>query len=190
MENQKIIIYTSSYIINKGISAHFKEMNLDVELRRVESELELEKALKNQQFDFFITNGKTLNSLNTLNNEIEKLKIILFGKEDCSFSTNLKIIKRLSLNQSKEEIFNTFSDIFKEKTVETETAEISEREQEIIKLVAKGLTNKDIAEKLFLSIHTVITHRKNITKKLGIKTISGLTIYAVLNGLIDLEASV
>ena len=52
--------------------------------------------------------------------------------------------------------------------------EISIREKEVLKLVALGLTNKEIGEKLFISSHTVITHRKNITAKLGIKTIAGL----------------
>lgn len=66
---------------------------------------------------------------------------------------------------------------------------ISDREREIIKHVSKGLTNKEIAEKLYLSPHTVMTHRKNISNKLGIKSISGLTVYAILNNIISLEES-
>jgi len=62
---------------------------------------------------------------------------------------------------------------------------LTAREVEVVKLVAFGKTNKDIAEKLCISIHTVISHRKNITEKLGIKSISGLTVYAILNSLID-----
>ena len=50
-----------------------------------------------------------------------------------------------------------------------------------------GFANKEIADKLFISIHTVISHRKNITEKLGIKSISGLTVYAIMNNLLDLE---
>ena len=56
---------------------------------------------------------------------------------------------------------------------------------DVLKLVAKGLTNKEIADELNLSVHTVITHRKNITSKTNIKSISGLTIYAMLNKLIQ-----
>jgi len=62
--------------------------------------------------------------------------------------------------------------------------EISDREKEVLRLVAVGLTNKEIGDKLFISSHTVITHRKNITAKLGIKTIAGLTMYALINHLI------
>jgi DNA-binding CsgD family transcriptional regulator len=65
--------------------------------------------------------------------------------------------------------------------------DLSERELEVLKLVALGHQNKEIADKLFISIHTVISHRKNITDKLGIKSISGLTVYAILNKLIDTE---
>lgn len=63
--------------------------------------------------------------------------------------------------------------------------DLSDREKNVLKLVAKGMTNKEVAEALFLSPHTVITHRKNITKKLGIQTVSGLTVYALINNLID-----
>jgi DNA-binding CsgD family transcriptional regulator len=62
---------------------------------------------------------------------------------------------------------------------------ISDREKEVLHLVALGKTNKEISEELFISSHTVVTHRKNITSKLGIKTIAGITVYALLNGIID-----
>jgi DNA-binding CsgD family transcriptional regulator len=67
---------------------------------------------------------------------------------------------------------------------------LSEREKDVIRLVAKGYTNKEIADMLNLSIHTIISHRKNITAKLGIKTISGLSIYALLNGIIQSDEAV
>lgn len=62
---------------------------------------------------------------------------------------------------------------------------LTEREIDVVKLVAFGKTNKEIGNELYISIHTVISHRKNITEKLGIKSISGLTVYAILNNLID-----
>ncbi|MDR2813717.1 MAG: LuxR C-terminal-related transcriptional regulator [Prevotellaceae bacterium] len=63
--------------------------------------------------------------------------------------------------------------------------ELSERECEVLAKVAQGAINKEIADSLNISLNTVITHRKNITAKLGIKTISGLTVYAILNGIIS-----
>ncbi len=68
-----------------------------------------------------------------------------------------------------------------------ESTELSDREKEILVAVAKGMTNKSIAEQYHLSVHTVITHRKNLTRKTGIKSVSGLTVYAILNNLIDVK---
>lgn len=62
---------------------------------------------------------------------------------------------------------------------------LSEREKEIVVCVAKGMSNKEIAEALFLSVHTVTTHRRNISSKLQIHSSAGLTIFAVVNKLIS-----
>lgn len=64
-------------------------------------------------------------------------------------------------------------------------AELSTREREILTAVAQGKTNKEIADEFNLSIHTVVSHRKNISHKLGINSISGLTIYAIINKMIE-----
>ena len=61
--------------------------------------------------------------------------------------------------------------------------ELSEREREVLIELANGLSNKEIATKLHISVHTAITHRKNIVKKTGIKSVAGLTVYAMLNNL-------
>ncbi len=68
-----------------------------------------------------------------------------------------------------------------------EGEELSAREKEILVCVANGMLNKEIADKFCISIYTVITHRKNITRKTGIKTVAGLTVYALLNHLITIE---
>ena len=69
-----------------------------------------------------------------------------------------------------------------------DTHDLSAREIEVLKLITKGFINKEIAEKLNISLTTVISHRKNITEKLGIKSVSGLTIYAVMNGYIEADS--
>lgn len=73
----------------------------------------------------------------------------------------------------------------RQETTKTESRDLSVREKEILVCVAKGMLNKEIADLYNLSIYTVITHRKNITRKTGIKTVAGLTVYALLNNLID-----
>ena len=69
----------------------------------------------------------------------------------------------------------------------TEDNTLTAREKEILVCVAKGLLNKEIADRLHISIHTVITHRKNISQKTGIKTVAGLTVYALLNHLLAVD---
>ncbi|MBQ4228540.1 MAG: hemerythrin domain-containing protein [Bacteroidaceae bacterium] len=70
---------------------------------------------------------------------------------------------------------------------ETAGEVLSEREKEIIVQVVRGLSNKEIAEALFISVNTVMTHRRNIARKLQIRSAAGLTIYAIVNGLVNLE---
>ncbi len=68
--------------------------------------------------------------------------------------------------------------------VACEGVKISEREAEIVRLVAEGFTNKEIADKLFLSAHTVTTHRKNIMSKLGVNNTAGLVLFAIRNNIV------
>ncbi len=65
---------------------------------------------------------------------------------------------------------------------------LTAREIEVLSMVARGMINKEIADRLSISLTTVITHRKNITEKLGIKTVSGLAIYAVMHGYIEADS--
>lgn len=74
---------------------------------------------------------------------------------------------------------------FETKEENCEPTVLTERESEITALIASGMTNKDIANQLHLSPHTVHTHRKNIIKKLGVKSVSELTVYAMSVGLIS-----
>lgn len=79
------------------------------------------------------------------------------------------------------EILNSFvSDQHKD----TDT-ELTKREIEVLQLITKGHSNKEIADQLFVSTHTVISHRKNISEKTGIKSASGMTMYAILKKIID-----
>ncbi len=75
----------------------------------------------------------------------------------------------------------------REENTRPEGEELSAREKEILICVAKGMLNKEIADLYNISIYTVISHRKNITRKTGIKTVAGLTVYALLNNLIDMN---
>lgn len=72
---------------------------------------------------------------------------------------------------------------------ESDATALSPREKDIVRLVAQGKGNKEIADRLCISTHTVATHRRNISSKLDIHSGAGLTIYAIINGLVDLPDS-
>ncbi len=74
-----------------------------------------------------------------------------------------------------------------DETVVNTSDGLTDREREVIVYVVKGFSNKEIAEKMFLSVNTIMTHRRNISRKLRIHSPSGLTIYAIVNGLIKIE---
>lgn len=93
----------------------------------------------------------------------------------------------IEISDSREKIAVKLRQMLETGEQPAESTELSDREKEILVAVAKGQTNKSIAEQYHLSIHTVITHRKNLTRKTGIKSVSGLTVYAILNNLIDIK---
>lgn len=74
---------------------------------------------------------------------------------------------------------------FKEKCTKSENYELSRRELAVLVELAKGLTAREIADELNISVYTVNSHRKNITQKTGIKSIAGLAVYAALHNLLD-----
>ena len=75
----------------------------------------------------------------------------------------------------------------KSKNPKNELNELSSREKDILAAVALGKTNKEIADEFNISVYTVISHRRNISQKLGINSIPGLTVYAIMNKLVDIS---
>lgn len=104
-----------------------------------------------------------------------------------SFLRNFDAI--IDIRDSKPDIISTLLNLEQigehKKGASDGASELTKRERDILVLVAKGLMSKEIAEQLNISIHTVISHRKNITKKTGIKSVAGLAVYAMLNNLMS-----
>jgi DNA-binding NarL/FixJ family response regulator len=116
-----------------------------------------------------------------------------YVKKDCSFPEILEAVKE-TYNDQKffcGQVLETIQEAnlsLEDIELGSFTCEpvlISNRESEIITLIAEGNTNAQIAEKLFLSAHTVNTHRKNIMAKLGVKNTAGIVMYAVKTNLIS-----
>jgi DNA-binding NarL/FixJ family response regulator len=97
---------------------------------------------------------------------------------------------QISLFDTQSVIFSVVRNCLDQNKVEEETEKqpLSDRETEVLRWMIMGLSNKEVADKLSISTHTVISHRKNISLKTGIKSLSGLTIFAVVKGLVDLNS--
>ena len=92
----------------------------------------------------------------------------------------------IEINDTRSKIISKMNEFSQcDTSKKSDDVELSKREIDVLVAVAKGMMNKEIADQMNISIHTVISHRKNITRKTGIKSVSGLTVYALLNNLID-----
>ena len=96
-------------------------------------------------------------------------------------------IKRLERTTNREDISKNISQMVFKGGQDTSEA-LSDRERDVIIGVVQGMQNKEIADRLCISVNTVITHRRNIARKLQIHSPAGLTIYAIVNGLVDISS--
>lgn len=183
-----VIIATDQYLIRVGIQSIIHHIGIEpsyINLRKLD-DIDIEYYCEN---DYLIVHHKILNKPKTQHirklNETFKGKLLILGNEMMNQLAIRDIIyPEDSKTKTVEKFQNFFSTIRNEETI-PENGVISTREIDILKEVALGYSNKEIADRLFISINTVITHRKNLTEKLGIKTISGLTVYALMNNLIN-----
>ena len=95
----------------------------------------------------------------------------------------------IGIYDNAQRIFQKLKNAIEEnaKAPKNDLNELSSRERDILTAVAKGKTNKEIADEFNISIYTVISHRRNISQKLGINSIPGLTVYAIMNKLVDMS---
>jgi len=188
----KIIIADESLIIREGIKRILSGYSRIVVTKEISEKCNCAEEINKQNADFLIINDNFFEKsigkfkLNFKDKETPETIIISSDIEDKNISAFFKNV--IFINDSSKKISNTLGSLFTSKSKsQANDEELSLRECEILKEVALGKTNKEIAEELFISTHTVITHRKNITKKLNIKTVSGLTVYAILNNIISIE---
>ncbi len=186
----RIIVIHPSEIVRQGLHSIIKNLfDIDSILLSQIDDLKSYHEIRDTTILFLLDAELSQDQFNRATNNFKKansVKIVLIGassdkdhKDDCDCY--------VPINASKSMIFDLLDPYLKQnsKSKKSSAADLTEREIDVLKEVALGKTNKEIAEELFISFHTVISHRKNITEKLGIKSISGLTVYAILNKLID-----
>ena len=182
---KRIAIIVSDTLQSIGLQTVLIEYFPPVEVCYFPSFPDFSKS-NNDSFDYFFIQSDTF-VINTDFFLPRKNKTIVLICNDNSGSSTTN---NLSICAPQEIIIEQIQVLF---ASETNTIpgegnkELSSREIDVLQLIVKGYTNKDIADKLNISLNTVLTHRKNITAKLEIKTVSGLTIYAIMNGLISAD---
>lgn len=192
MPGQKIAIIADAVLLRKGLRSLLSSYLDRLLLEEFRSVTDFLSNYTSNQFAVIFLENKLFKEISSDEEILKRLSdliligIIPQGEKDpepayyqdsisCSISDEEMILK---LDYWK-------NDWLDERLVENNDRELSRREINVLKQVALGKTNKEIADALFLSPHTVITHRKNITRKLGIYTVSGLTVYALINNLIE-----
>ena len=191
--DKKIIIVEPSPIVSAGLASYFddmKQVSIVSQLDRIDR---MEEKLAAYNPDILIinplliaydTNEHFLKICRDFSNVIPVALVTSYV--DAGILKQFKDV--IEINDSKQKvvtkIFNLLSDN-KLTQDKPESIELSNRETDVLVALVKGLTNKEISDKLYISVHTVITHRKNIVRKTGIKSVSGLTVYALLNNLVD-----
>jgi len=185
-----IAVIEPSHIVFEGISNVLMKFKKDFYLFRFNDLEELKQSTSKEKFNVAIINPSAIQ--NRLNDFV-KLKnahsntlwialIYSFFDDDLLH----KFDDTLSVNASLNQIYHKLGQI-NNSTEKSQQEDLSDREIEVLIQLVKGLANKEIADKLNISIHTVISHRKNITDKTGIKSLSGLTIYAITKKIVPLD---
>ena len=187
MTNVDLIVVDENYFTRKGVVHLLNKLSWIETVHELESYNQLSEAIQLFQADIIILSTTQWQLLGAGLPKKKSPKILVYGFQKPIGQEKYDAF--CSLEDTNENWIETIHEVVKRTQDTNEEPQISVREKEIVKHIALGYTNKEIAEKLYLSTHTVVTHRKNITNKLGIKTVSGLTIYAILNKLIRLEES-
>lgn len=193
MRNNKILIVENSPLISRGLSSFFDGMNQFTVSAVVENMEDLQDKMIIHNPDILIINpimiGYYASNIFFKNLSQSYPNIICVALATSYLDKNiLKNFKEvIELSDNKQKVVNKLINLLNnnEETLSQENIELSNREIDVLVSVAKGMTNKEISDLLNISVHTVITHRKNIVKKTGIKSVAGLTVYALLNNLVE-----
>lgn len=184
-----ILVAEPSYIIRRGLVSVLLDTEfLGADVVEVEDMTLLQEEIKRSTPDIIILNPlfMGLSSPQELLPEGSETKFVAL-QNYISCNNQLKNYAAvISMTDTSLQIENTLERLIGE-TSKPNDDELSQREREIVIAIALGKSNKEIAEGLFLSTHTVMTHRKNIASKLKIHNPAGLTIYAIVNKLIDVN---
>ena len=190
-----IAVMESSRIICEGIHAVLQQWETDCRIYKTETLEEFADLLETKSIDILI-----VNPMQFVNREKEVKKLRRNYPTLAVAGIDLGIVQKPSMQlldttftlyDSQEHIINTLIKIHEKNQPsaqrKTQDDTLTEREIDVLTGLVNGQSNKEIADSLNISIHTVVSHRKNITLKTGIRSQSGLTIYAISKKIVAIE---
>lgn len=188
----KILVAEPSLIIRKGLVVILKHIDsLNIEIYEISDIGLVEQSIHAKQPDILIVNPSSLGCLMVPQIKKEhqetQMRFVALHYSVTDEPTLSDFDEVVSLYDNTRQIEDKITKLIRSSEVDRRRESLSPREKEVISHVVEGLTNKEIADKLSLSIHTIITHRRNIAAKLNINSVAGLTIYAIVNKLVDLD---
>lgn len=186
-----IAIYEPSTIIRRGIISILKRLSsLDIDIAEIAftSQLSVQIIKYNPNILIISPSNFGLYSIQNIKNETKRSNIKFIALQNNLIDPSLlkEYDEVISIYDSIETITEKLKNVIQKSDEITDKQELSNREKDVVIAIVKGMTNKQIADELKLSTHTIMTHRRNITNKLKIHSSSGLTIYAIVNKLIDI----
>lgn len=191
--DNKIIIVEPSPIVSAGLASYFddcKQISIVSQLDRIDR---MEEKLAAYNPDILIINPLLIaydsnEQFMKVCRDFSNVIPVAFVSTYIDAGILKQFKDMIGINDNKQKVVTKIFNLLGNNKLtqeKTESVELSNREVDVLVALAKGLTNKEISDQLFISVHTVITHRKNIIRKTGIKSVSGLTVYALLNNLVD-----
>lgn len=195
--NKKLIniaVLEQSQIIFEGLSNIFSKTDQYFKLFRIESFDELQNLIGKEKIDVVIINPYLIQNREKEFSTTKKSKpeicwaafvYTFFNQQQLSLFEKI-----IHITDKPDDILRSIKNIGdtnSQAQPNNDHEQLTDREMEVLKLLVAGMSNKEIADKLFISVHTVVSHRKNISQKTGIKSQSGLTIYAISNKIINIE---
>ena len=182
---QRLLIVEPSEVIVEGLKTILDGQVRFKVLEPVMTTDRLEERLLATHPDILLINPTLVNNISRLRADNQMAVVALVYQY-----VERDVLKQydavIDIRDSRAQFVETLSQASpNEADAGTGSYELTKRETAVLVQLAQGKTNKEIADALNVSVHTVISHRKNITHKTGIKSVAGLTVYAMLNNLID-----
>ena len=179
------MIIHDSFIISSGLETLIRKY-YTIETIEFHSSQNIDDLEDIDKYDLVFSPHQLKSQLHSLKQEM-KCPLVALTNSQLKHSSSLIFDDFLDIDAREKDICMLLDKYLSgsNSKADKEGAVLTSREEEVLKCIASGCSNKQTAEDLFISTHTVISHRKNITEKTGIKSVSGLTIYAILNKLIE-----